>query len=362
MKFTIEQKDFQQALNIVQKGLSGKNLMEILRGVHIEATDSHLVMTTNNLDLGIVTRVPANVQEKGKVLIDGRILSDIIRKLPNEIIHVSIGNDDIVNITSNRTKFNIKAMVNSKFPLLEEYDDDKYQIIDSKLFIDMIRKTNFAASHDEARGVLTGELIEIDENSVSMVAIDGFRLAVKKLRSNLNLENRRAVIPSKTLLEISKIMEGTESFGLMFEERSISIKLDKTVLNSRLLDGEFINYNQIIPKDFNTKIKVKNKDFVESLERAQLVSNNNLVILTINDENMKISSKNSEVGNLEEYIKIELEGKELEIAFNIRYFTDALRNIEDEFIYLSFNTNISPCIIEPESDEDYLYLLLPVRI
>ena len=362
MKFTIEQKDFQQALNIVQKGLSGKNLMEVLKGIHIEASDNHLVMTTNNLELGIVTRTPADVQEKGKVLIDGKIISDIIRKLPNERINFSVGNDDVVNITSNRTKFNIKAMVNNRFPLLEEYEDDKYQTIDSKIFIDMIRKTNFAASHDEARGVLTGELIEIDEDSVVMVAIDGFRLAIKKLKTNMNLEKRRAVIPSKTLLEISKIIEGTESFGILFEERSISFKVDQTVINSRLLDGDFINYNQILPKDFNTKIKVRNRDFVESLERAQLVSNNNLVVLNINEDNLKISSRNSEVGNLEEILKVELQGKELEIAFNIRYFTEALRNIEDEYIYMNFNTNISPCVIEPESDEDYIYLLLPVRI
>lgn len=362
MKFTIEQKDFQQALNIVQKGLSGKNLMDVLKGIHIEASENMLTMTTNNLELGIVTRIPANIFEEGKVLIEGKILSDIIRKLPNDEISFTVGKDDIVNITSSRTKFNIKAMVNNRFPLLEEFEDNRYQLIDSKIFVDMIKKTNFAASHDEARGVLTGELLEIGDNTISMVAIDGFRLAIKRLNTDFNMEEKRVVIPSKTLQEIARIIENSESFGLLFENRSVSFKLDNTIINSRLLEGDFINYQQIIPKEFMTKIKIKNKEFVDSLERAQLVSNNNLVILNINEDNLKISSKNSEVGNLEEIIKIELEGKELEIAFNIRYFTEALRNIEDEYLYMSFNTNISPCIIEPESDEDYTYLLLPVRI
>lgn len=362
MKFTIEQKEFQKALNIVQKGLSGKNLMEVLKGIHIEAYDNMLTMTTNNLELGIVTRVEANISEEGKVLIDGKILSDIIRKLPNDEISFKIGHDDIVNITSGRTKFNIKAMINNRFPLLEEYEENRYQVIDSKTFIDMIKKTNFAASNDEARGNLTGELLEINESSITMVAIDGFRLAVKKLGTTFNLEPRKVIIPSKTLLEIARIVEGAEEFGILFEDNSISFRVDQTIINSKLLPGDFINYKQIIPTDFTTRIKVGNREFLESLERAQLVSNNNLVILNIGEDNLKISSKNSEVGNLEEVIKVDLEGKELEIAFNIRYFTEALRNIEDEYVYMNFNTNISPCIIEPESDEDYTYLLLPVRV
>lgn len=362
MKFIIDQKDFQQALNVVQKGLSGKNLMEVLKGIHIEALNNELILTTNNLELGILTKVEANVQEEGKVLVEGKIFSDIIRKLPSEQLTVTVGNDDVINIKSNRTKFNIKAMVNNRFPLLEEYEDDKYQTIDSKVFSDMIKKTYFAASHDDARGVLTGELLEITDNSVAMVAIDGFRLAIKTLKSNLGLHNHRAVIPVKTLQEIQRLIEGTENFGVFFEDRSISFKIENTIINSRLLDGDFINYSQIIPKEFITRIKIKNKDFVDSLDRATVVSNNNLVILNINDDNLKISAKNSEIGNLEEFLNIDLEGKELEIAFNIRYFTEALKNIDDEYIYMSFNTNISPCVIEPESDEDYLYLLLPVRI
>ncbi len=362
MKFTIEQKDFLQALNIAQKGLSGKNLMEVLKGIMIDASDNTLTMTTNNLEISIITRVEANILEEGKVLVEGKILSDIIRKLPNEKITFTVGGDDIVNITSGRTKFNIKAMVNNRFPVVEEYDDSLYQSLDSKLFIDMVKKTNFAASHDEARGVLTGELLEIKDDSMSMVAIDGFRLAIKNLKMNISLDNKKAVIPSKALLEISRIIENDEKFGLLFEEKSVSFKVGKTIINSRLLEGDFINYNQIVPKDFITKIKIKTKDFIDSLERAQLVSNNNLVVLNINDDNLKISSKNTEVGNLEEFIKIDLEGKELEIAFNIRYFTEALRNIEDEYLYMNFNTNISPCVIQPETDEDYTYLLLPVRI
>lgn len=362
MKFTILQKNFQAALNIVQRGLSGKNLMEVLKGIHIEAVDNTLYITSNNLELGILTRVEANVIEEGKVLIDGKLFSDIIRKLPNEMIRLDLGPDNIVHINSSRAKFNIVAMVNDRFPLLEEYEDSDYRMVQSDLFSDMIKKTHFAASVDEARGVLTGELLEIDEESVTMVAIDGFRLAVKKIKSNLNLDPRRAVIPRNSLLEIQKLSEGQEEIGILFEDRSVSFKIGDTILNSNLLEGDFIDYSQILPKDFATKIKINVSEFTEALDRASIISNNKLVILNVADENLKLSSRNSEIGNLEENIAIEFEGKDLEIAFNSRYFTEALRYFEDEYIYMNFNSNISPCVVESESDEDYIYLLLPVRI
>lgn len=361
MKFQINQKDFLSAINIAQKALSGKNLMEVLKGIHIETEDGYLVLTTNNLELGIITKVKADIEEEGKVLIEGRILYDIIRKLPNETLSITL-KEDILNITSKKTKFNIKSMFNDRYPLLEEYDEDRYETIDSKTFIDMIRKTNFASSNDESRGVITGELLEVEENKVNLVAIDGFRLALKTLDTNFNLEKRRVVIPSKTLIEISKIIDTNENFGILFEDRNVSFKVEDTIINSRLLDGDFIDYKKIIPNDFTTTIKVNNKEFIESLERAQLVSNNNLVILDITENKLKISSKNNEIGNLEEEINIDFQGKELQIAFNIRYFTEALKNVEDEEIYMRFNTNISPCVINPENEKNYTYLLLPVRI
>ena len=362
MKFTIPQRNFQAALNIVLWGLSGKNLMEVLKGIHIEAVDNMLYITANNLELGILTKVEASVQEAGKVLIDGKILSDVVRKISNEDITVTTSNSNIVNIKTSKSEFNIVAMINDRFPLVEEYETSYYKMVSSEIFGEMIRKTHFAASTDEARGVLTGELLEIDDHSVIMVAIDGFRLAIKKVDSNLNLETRRAVIPRTTLLEIQRLSESIEEIGILFEDRSISFKIGDTVLNSNLLEGDFINYKQILPSDFTTKIKINVKEFSDALDRASVVSNNKLVILNIKEDQLMLSSRNSEIGNLEENIAIEFEGRELEIAFNSRYFLEAFRYIEDEYVYLKFNSNISPCVVEPESDQNYIYLLLPVRI
>lgn len=363
MKFSIEQKQLQNALNISLKGISNKNIMEILKGIYIEAEDNFITLTTNNLEIGIKTKISADVTESGTAIIEGKILSDIVRKLPDEILTISVDQDSIVKISTKKAKFKIKAMINSQFPQVEEFESSRYESIDVKLFSEMVRKTHFAASQDETKGVLTGELIEIDSDTISMVAIDGFRLAIKKIPSNYNLGEKKVVVPVKTLQEITKLVQSENcNFKILFEEKYVSFVVDDTIINSRVLEGDFINYRQIMPKEFMTKIKINTNEFINSLERAMLVSNNNLVKLSITDENLKVSARNLEIGDLEEEIPVSHEGKELEIAFNIKYFLDCLKNLDDEYIYMNFNTNISPCVITPETDQNYTYLLLPVRI
>lgn len=363
MKFSIEQKQLQNALNISLKGISNKNIMEILKGIYIEAEDNFITLTTNNLEIGIKTKVEAEVMESGTAIIEGKILSDIVRKLPDEKITIAINENSIVKISTKNTKFNIKAMINSQFPQVEEFESSRYESLDVKLFSEMVKKTHFAASQDETKGVLTGELIEIDSNTISMVAIDGFRLAIKKIPSSYNLGEKKVVVPVKTLQEITKLVQNENcNFKILFEEKYVSFVVDETIINSRVLEGDFINYRQIMPKEFMTKIKINNSEFIGSLERAMLVSNNNLVKLSINDDNLRVSARNSEIGDLEEDIEVSHEGKDLEIAFNIKYFLDCLKNLDEEYIYMNFNTNISPCVINPETDQNYTYLLLPVRI
>lgn len=363
MKFSIEQKHLQNAIGIALKGISNKNIMEILKGIYIETEDNHITLTTNNLEIAIKTKVEAEIIEKGSAIIDGKIISDIVRKLPDEKITITVNDEGIVKISTRKTKFNIKAMINSQFPQLEEFESDRYQSIDMKLFSEMVKKTHFAASIDETKGVLTGELIEIENDSINMVAIDGFRLAIKRIPSNYNLEEKKVVVPVKTLQEITKLSSNDDcDFKILFEEKYVSFIIENTIINSRVLEGEFINYRQIMPSDFMTKIKINNHEFISSLERAMLVSKNNLVKLSISNDNMKITARNSEIGDLEEDVPVELDGRDLEIAFNIKYFLDCLKNLDDEYIYMNFNTNISPCIINPETDSNYTYLLLPVRI
>lgn len=363
MKFIVDQKELNNALTISLKAISSKNLLEILRGVLIEAYDNKLVLTTNNLEVGIKTTIEANVQTEGRIILDAKILSDIVRKLPDGELEINGENEQTVKIKSAHVEFNIKGIRDVDFPEVEEIESSQYQSINPDVLVDIIKKTSFATSIDETKPLLMGELIEIEDNSINVVAIDGFRLANKRVELLSTVGERKVVILGRILVEVMKLIQNIdEEVKIGFEDKYITFIIGKTILNARALEGEFVNYKQIIPSEFQIEVKLKNKILIESLERAMLVSNKNLVMMNIKEGKMTINTKNEEIGNFEEIIDIEQTGKEIEIAFNIRYIVEALKNIDGENIIMKLNTNVSPCIIKPENDINYTYLLLPVRI
>jgi len=231
---------------------------------------------------------------------------------------------------------------------------------------DMIKQTIFAISQDETRPVLTGSLIEIKEGKFTMVSIDGYRLAIKKANID-NLKNNKAVVPGKTLNETLKIIssfEDEEQLNICFTDKHILFSTENVRIVSRLLDGEFINYSQIEPKDFKSKLTSKLDEFLNGIERASLMareSKNNFIKFSIKDDLLVISS-NVEIGSAHEEIKIKLDGKDIDIGFNPKYIIDVLKVIDSEEIEMELTTSVSPCIIRPLNDKNYTYIILPVRM
>lgn len=362
MKFTVTQRDFANALNIASKAIVSKTALDILKGFYLEAYDNKLIVTGNNLEVGIKTKIDAVVEMEGKAVIDAKILSDIIRKLPNGDVSVKVENGTVL-LKCQKSKFTIKEMYDNGYPTVEELEDAVYQSIQPEILEEMIKKTNFAVSLDETKPVFMGELVELNDNFINIIALDGFRLAYKKCELQSSVGYQKIIIPGKTMTEIMRLcQEAQEEVKIGIENRHASFLFGETMVNTQLIQGDFVNHEEIIPKEFSTSVKINRSEFIGSLDRATLVSNNYLVKLKIENDEMMISAHDNEVGNLEEVLDIELEGKNLEIAFNIRYFLDALKVIEDEYIYLKFNSNVSPCIIKPENEESYTYLLLPVRM
>lgn len=362
MKFTVNQRDFAEALNIASKAIVSKTALDILKGFYVEAYDHSLIVMGNNLEVGIRTKVDALIEKEGKSVIDAKVISDIIRKLPNAPINVEVKNGTVL-IQCLKSKFTIKEMMDNGYPTVEELEEAVYQSIDSNILYEMIRKTNFAVSIDETKPVFMGELLELDGNQINLVALDGYRLAYKKCEIHSSVGYQKILIPGKTMSEIMKLAQNiNEDIKIGIEERHASFVFGNTLVNTQLIQGEFAKYQEIIPSEFMTTIKIDRQEFINSLDRASLVSNNYLVKLKIQDDELLITAHDKEVGNLEEIVDVEMEGRDLEIAFNIRYFMEALKVIEDEKIYLKFNSNVSPCVIKPETEENYTYLLLPVRI
>lgn len=365
MIFLCPQKVLMQAISIVQKSVSIKATLPILKGVCLEATGNTLKMVGTDLEIGIENSIDVEVLEEGSAVIDARLFGEIIRKLPDSLVEFTLLENNQINIKCENSEFNILSLSAADFPELPAIEEEYAFTIPQDLFRNMIRQTVFATSQDESRPILTGVLMEIENGALNMVALDGFRLVLRKGRIESRY-NYKAVIPAKTLNEVSRVMsiDADEPVHIVVTENHTLFTVGNTRIISRLLEGEFINYKQIIPKEYKSRVKINTRSLLSSIERASLLAKegkNNLVKFMIKDELIIITS-NSELGKVQEKISINLEGADLEIAFNSKYFAEALKVIDDEEVYLDFTTNISPGIIKPVNNDNYIYLVLPVRV
>ncbi|MDI6619189.1 MAG: DNA polymerase III subunit beta [Clostridiales bacterium] len=363
MKFICYKNELLNSISIVQKAVTGKSTLPILDGILIKSVENVLSLTATDLDFGIETKVNCTVQSNGSVVLNSRLFGDIIRKLPDEDIEIEVDDSFNTTIKCGKSKFNLVGQSPDEFPELPSINENAMYTIKQDFLRDMIKDVIFAAAQDETRPILTGVLFEVKNSILSMVALDAYRLALKSAPLN-SKDNISAVIPAKALNEVSKILVSSDDVSITFTPNHILFKLENTKIISRLLQGEFINYRQIIPEEYKHRVKVNPKNLLDSIERASLLAkeeNTNLIKMDIKEDNMIITS-NSKYGNVYEEVPIELEGDNIQIAFNSKYFIDALRIIDKDEIYLEFTSSVSPCILKTSDDNSYIYLILPVRL
>lgn len=364
MKIKVSQNSLAKCINIVQKGISSKTTLPILSGILLEAKDNKLNLVGTDLELGIESYVDCDVLEEGSIVITSRIFGEIIKKLPSLPIELTVDEDNSVHIVCGNSSFNIIGQPSVEYPQLPKIDDDISFEIPKDLLKNMIRQTVFATAQDETRPILTGALLEVKEGRASLVALDGYRLALKNVNVAC-MNSIKAVIPGKTLNEVNKILEDDDSnVKIMVASSHVLFDLGNTIIISRLLEGSFLNYKDIVRNEYKSKARVKTRDIQESIERASLLARegrNNLIKFDIIDDKMIITS-NSEIGDVHEEIPIKLEGEDIKIAFNSKYILDGLKVIDSEEIVLNFVSNVNPCIINPNEDNNYTYLILPVRL
>lgn len=363
MWFTCEKDALQEGINNVQRATSTKTTYPILEGILIKATGEGVILTATDLDFGIETHINANVHQTGATVLNSKLFGEFIRKLPNDMITIKMENNNVY-ITCQSSEFVIIGNNPDEFPQLPAINENTMYEISQDILRNMIKQTIFAIAQDETRPILTGVLFEIKNDILSFVALDGYRLGLKNYNIE-NVNNISAVIPGKTLNEISKILEPTDNkVKITFTPNHILFNLGETKIISRLLEGEFINYRQIIPDEYRLRVTVKTNDLSNSIERASLLAREgktNLIKFEVKDEKMIITS-NSQMGKVYEEVNIKLEGEGIKIAFNSKYFLDVLRIIDSEEIYLEFSTNVSPCLVKKCDSNDFTYLVLPVRL
>lgn len=364
MKFICSKENLIEGINIVQKAVSTKTTLPILEGILLECNDN-LKLTGNDLEIAIEYTIDADIMEKGSVVINSKMFGDIVRRLPDSEVLVKVNQNNMVTIECENSHFDIKGLSSSGFPSLPDIKKENAFKIDQSIVRDMIKQTIFAVSTDENRPVLTGSLIECNNGEITFVAIDGFRLAMRKNEVNNNSSALKVIVPGKTLNEIGKILQPIDDkIDIYSTKNQILFELGNCKVISRLIEGEFLNYRSSITNEYETKIRINKKDFLSGIERASLIITSDEkrypVSFYIDDDLLTINS-NTDIGTVKEEIRVESSGNKIDIGFNPRYFIDALRVIDDEEIDVQFATSLGPCIIKPVEGENFIYLIAAVR-
>jgi len=363
LEFICDKNILSDGINTAQKAVMPKAALQILEGILIKAENS-LTITGNSLEIGIVSNVEAEIVKTGSIVVNSRIFGEIIRKLPEGNVKIQVDELNNVIIECKNSHFKIKGIDSSGYPEIPEVEQDNKIVLTQNVLREMIKHTLFSVSIDDNRPVLTGVLIESESNRITFVAIDGFRMALRNFFSDQNYPEFSVIVPAKTLSEISKIIQPTdENIEIYVSKSQILFSTNNCKLVSKLIEGEFINYKNLLPEKFESNISIDRTELLSSIERVSLITSDgrrNPVKFDIKRNNLTLTT-NTEIGNVREDIEIEVDGEKLSLGFNPKYFIDCLRVIEEEKITISFSSEIGPSIIKSGIDE-YIYLILPIKI
>jgi len=366
MKFTCEKAILQEAIATTAWAVSSKSAIPTLEGLLIEA-GSTVKITGYNLETGISTCIPSDVITPGKVVINAKILSDIIRYFPDDVVTISVSETLTVLIMCGNAKYEIMGLPADEFPNLPEIEDDHNLVLSQSTLKSMISQTIFAISTNDNKPVHTGSLFEIENGTLNVVSVDGFRLAIRteKLEAAQSTDNFSFIVPGHTLKEIEKIMDDVdEEIKIMLGKKHITFTVGETTLISRIMEGEFLNYKNAIPKACSFTTCVSVRDLISSLERVSIIINErikNPIRCNFTENSMKLSCT-TPLGKSQDECVLKSQAQPLEIGFNNRYFLDALKACPDSEVLMELNTHLSPIVLKPIEGDSYLYLILPVRL
>ena len=365
MKLILHQSDLLKGVNIAMKAVSSKTTLPILECILIDASTNVIKLIANDMELGIETHVAGEIEEKGSIAIDARTFSEIIRRFPDGDVTIDCDEDQVVRISCDKANFDIPGKPAEEFAHLPVVDRDESITITQFSLRQIINQTIFSIAVNENNKLMTGELFEIQNNTLRVVSLDGHRIAIRNLALGGITTDRKVVVPGKTLSEISRIVSGglEDEVAIYLAENHIVFEFDQTMVVSRLIDGEYFNISQMLSSDYETKILINKQELMASINRASLLvreSDKMPVILNIAGKTLEMTI-NTTMGAMDEKLEVEMEGKEIRIGFNPKFLMDALKVIDDETVSIYFVSPIAPCYIR-DDEGNYIYLILPVNI
>ena len=364
MKIVCKKTNLLNGVQIVSKAVPSKTTMSILECILIDVRNGEIKLSANDMELGIETKIIGQIVEKGMIALDAKILLEIVRKLPDGNITISTDENFKTTITCEKSKFNIIGKSGEDFSYLPEIERNDSIIVSQFTLKEVIRQTIFSISDNDSNRIMSGELFEINEDTLQVASLDGHRISIRRIKLKNRYLPKKVIVPGKTLSEISKILSGDidKDVNIFFSINHILFEFDNTIVVSRLIEGEYFMIDQMLSSDYETKVKINKKELLNCIDRATLLvkeGDKKPVIISIFDHLMELKI-NSIVGSMDEQIDISKNGKDLMIGFNPKFLIDALRVIDDEEIDLYMVNPKAPCFIK-DAEETYTYLILPVN-
>ncbi len=365
MIINVNRQELCDAITTLSRAVSQKSTIPVLEGIYIEAKNSSLKLMAYNLELGMTKTIGSNIQREGKIVLNARIFCEMVRKLSGNTVTISFDEKMVSKIESNNTVYEISGMNPNDFPELPEIENSVGVTVPSDILKDMVRQTIFAvATSENVKPIFTGLLFDIDNNQIKLVGVDGYRLAIRK--EKLNYEGKISFIAAgKAIGEAVKIVRDDEKeITLNVGKRHFSINVDGYTIISRIMDGDFINYEKIMSPSYSTVATVSAREVISIVERISLVINDqlNTPVRCFVRKGEIIFSCVTSVGKAIDSCECENEGNELEIGFNAKYLLDALKATESEKVKLNFNGAISPMLITPVENDEFTYMVMPMRL
>ena len=364
MKLICSKASLLKGVSIVSKAVPSRTTMPILNCILIDASANEIKLTANDMELGIETVIEGEIVERGIIALDAKFFSEIVRKLPDNDVVIESDDTFQTTITCEKAKFNIVGKSGEDFSYLPYIEKNESISISQFTLKDVVRQTIFSIADNDTNKLMTGELFEINENRLRVVSLDGHRISIRNIELKESYSPLKVVVPGKTLQEISKILTGEaeDMVDIFFADNHILFEFDETKVVSRLIEGEYFHIDQMLSSDYDTKVKINKREFLNCIDRATLLireGDKKPIILNIQVGSLQLKI-NSFVGSMNEEIEIEKEGKDLLIGFNPKFFIDALRVIDDEEVTLYMVNPKAPCFIKDDAGT-YVYLILPVN-
>ncbi|OQA04989.1 MAG: DNA polymerase III subunit beta [bacterium ADurb.Bin400] len=366
MKATILQSNFAKGLNQVSRVVASRTTLPVLGNILIVAKKGKITFSATDLEVGITTHVAGKVEEDGEITIPARLLLDFISNNTDETIELVLV-DTKIHLKSEHYEANISGISAEEFPTIPNPPEDVFCSLKRSDFVDAIKKVAIAPANDETRPVLAGIYFHFNGKVLTMAATDSYRLAEKKVNLESSIPEKKLIVPSRTMTEVLRLLsalENIEEIALSSTENQVFFQIGETHLVSRVIEGAFPNYSQIIPSGYKVLAKEDYREFLAALKMTSLFAKdaaNNIKIKTT-DQNLIISSAHAQSGDATSKVSAEVSGNDMEIAFNARYLLDALQAVSSKAVTLKLNDSSSAAVLEFDQDKNYLYIIMPLKI